>query len=574
MNESADKSEARPAPLDSGVHVGTLAGCRAVQLRNTLDQQLRDAPGRTFLVLILLVAIWASLYLLLWQVLRHVHAWGLVGVVADQTLFVHFFLVLAVMLAFSNAILTFSTLYGRDEPAFLLAMPLHARSVVFVKWLESIVLSSWAFLLLGIPLMLAVAHSGPVEWFYYPLFLGHFLGFVTIPACLGLLAAWAVAMWLPRRPMAVAVTAIMLLLLVAIYWMTNVSDRALDSSEQWLRALFRQIGMIEQPFLPSTWTAKGIVGAMREDVRSSVFYLLVVLGNGAFFTWLTVNILARWWPEAYSRAQRGRLQTTIRSGWVTSLVCTVLFFYLPQKLRRVMRKDLRGFARDAKQWSQMVIMFGLLVIYVLNLRRLPLDLESAHFKSLIAFLNLTTVSLILATFTSRFVYPLVSLESQQLWLVEMLPIRRTTLLFVKFLFALTVTGLSAGFVMALAIGVLELSPSHAWMNMSVCLGVCIGLSGLSIGLGARFPVMGNRNPARIASGFGGTLNLITSMAFVALQMAGVAALAFSELAQTFTFEGELSSRGVQIVYGLFAVSVLVAGGALWSGARHFERLEA
>ena len=561
-SDSAGKSE---QPLGSGAHVGTLAGCRAIQLRNALDQQLRDAPGRTFLVVVLLVAIWGALYLLLWQVLHHVHAWGLVGVVADQTLFVHFFLVLAVMLAFSNAILTFSTLYGRDEPAYLLAMPLHARSVVLVKWLEGIVLSSWSFLLLGIPLMLAVAHSGPVEWYYYPLFLGHFLGFVTIPACAGLLAAWAVAMWLPRRPMAVAIAVVTLLLLAVIYWLTSVSDRALESSEEWLRALFRQIGIIEQPLLPSTWTAKGIVGAMREDVRSSVFYLLVVLGNGAFFTWLTVNVLARWWPEAYSRAQRGRAQATIRRGWVTEAACALLFFYLPLRLRRVMLKDLRGFARDAKQWSQMLIMFGLLVIYVLNLRRMPLDLESPHFKGLIAFLNLTTVSLILATFTSRFVYPLVSLESQQLWLLEMLPIRRTTLLFVKFLFALTVTGLSAGFVMALAIGVLDLSPSYAWLNLSVCLGVCIGLSGLSIGLGARFPVLGNRNPARIASGFGGTLNLIMSMTFVALQMAGVAALAFSEMSQTFVFEGVLSPRGEQVVYALFVISVLVAGGGAVGG---------
>ena len=555
-----------------GFGMWLLARCRMAQLRNTVDQHLRDAPGRTFFILVLLVLIWAALYLLLQQVLQHVHAWGLVGVVANQHLFVHFFLVLAVMLTFSNSILTFSSLYGRDEAGYLLAMPLHARDVVLVKWFEGISLSSWSFLLLGVPLMLAIANSGQVRWYYYPLFLGHFLGFVAIPACLGLLAAWAVAMWAPRRPLAIALSAAGIIILTVIYWFSNISDTALKS-EEWLQVVFKQIGVVKQPLFPSTWTAKGIVAAMRENVGESLFYLLVVLGNGAFLSWLTVNILGRSWPEAYSRAQRGRALSVIRHGWMTAGTCWLLFFYLPTKLRLAMLKDLRGFARDAKQWSQMLIMFGLLVIYVLNLRRMPVDLDNPQFKALVAFLNLTTVCLILATFTSRFVYPLLSLESQQLWLVELLPIRRSTLLLVKFLFAITVTGLSAFCVMGLAVKILDLPSLYAWLNVAVCLGVCFGLSGLSIGLGARFPVLNNRNPARIASGFGGTLNLIVSMVFVSLEMAGVGWLTMGLMAKTFATANTLTMSGWMILPGLVGLSLVVGVGALWIGVRHFERLE-
>ena len=555
-----------------GAGLWLLARCRAAQARNIIDQQLRDAPGRTFFVLVLFVVIGVALYLLLWQVLRHVHGWGLVGVVADEHLFVHFFLVLAVMLAFSNAILTFNTLYGREEAGFLLGMPLNARHVVLVKWFEGIVLSSWSFLLLGVPLMLAVARNTPVEWYYYPLFLGHFLGFVAIPACLGLIAAWLVAMWAPRRPLAVAICAGTALLVLIVYWLSRISQHALES-EEWLRATFRQLGALKQPLLPSTWTAKGIVGAMREQVRSSLFYLLVVLGNAAFLSWVTINLLGRFWPDAYSRAQRGRLYTTIRRGWFTEIACWMLFFYLPGTLRKTALKDLRGFARDARQWSQMVIMFALLVIYVLNLRRIPTDLAVTHFKGLIAFLNLTTVSLILATFTSRFVYPLLSLEGQQLWLIGLLPIPRRTILLVKFLLAFTLTGLSALIVMGLAAAVLDLPRAYAWMNLSICLGICMGLSGLSIGLGARFPVLRNRNPARIASGFGGTFNLIVSMTFVAVEMAGVAVLTFHEMSGTFVVDGAFSPAGWWMLACLLGLSIVVTFLSMVVGVRHFNRLE-
>jgi ABC-2 type transport system permease protein len=334
-------------------------------------------------------------------------------------------------------------------------------------------------------------------------------------------------------------------------------------SEAWLQDVFKQLGAVKQPYFPSTWTARGIVAAMRYNVADSLFYLLVVLGNAAFLSWLTINILGHSWAKAYSSAQHGRLRPTIQRGWFTELICGVLFFYLPNRLRWIMLKDLRGFARDPR----------LLVIYVLNLRRIPLDLENPHVKGMIAFLNLTTVSLILATFTSRFVYPLLSLESQQLWLLELLPIRRITLLMVKFLFAITVTGLSGCAVMGLAVRILDLPPSWAGMNLLACLGVCTGLSGLSIGLGARFPVLGNRNPARIASGFGGTFNLIASMVFVGLVLTGVGVVSFNEIGRAYHLPSGISPTGWIALASSFALSILVAAAALLIGARHFEQLE-
>lgn len=560
-------------PLSSLEDFRLMAGCRALQLRNLVDVQLRDSPWRTLAIIGLLIGIWAALYTLLDHVLGQVRNWGLVGLVADQHVFLHFFLVLAVMLAFSNGVLAFGALYGRDESSYLLAMPIHARAVVCVKWIESLFLSSWSFLLLGVPLMLAVAHNSNVEWYYYPLFLAHFVGFVAIPACVGLLAAWAVAMWAPRRPLGVAISLGALLILGAIYWASSMSGGAVDS-EEWLRTIFRHIGVVKQPLLPHTWTARGIVAAINHRVEDSLFYLLVVFGNGAFLSWLTINVIARTWPEAYSRAQQGRFHPTIRRAWFTRTICLVLFFYLPFKLREVMLKDLKAFARDARQWSQMLIMFGLLVIYVLNLTRLPVDLNTPGNKALVAFLNLTTVSLILATFTSRFVYPLLSLESQQLWLLELLPIRRTTLLLVKFLFAATVSILSAGSVMWLAISVVELPPLWAEINIAVCLSICVGLSGLSIGIGARFPVLGDRNPARIASGFGGTVNLIASMIFVAIEMIGVAAIGARALGvDAPSLPGVLGMELRAMVVVLVMLGPVVAAIALIVGARHFRQLE-
>ncbi len=564
-------SEALPSRALPRVPFWILLRYRALQLRNAFDQQLREAPGRAFVVVLLLLLIWAALYVVLDTVLRQVGRYELIALVAKQKIFVHFFLVLAIMLAFSNAILAFGSLFGRDESGHLLSLPVSPRQVVCLKWLEGMALSSWSFLLLGVPLMLAMARNTAVAWYYYPLFVAHFLGFVIIPATFGLLVAWAVAMWAPRRRLAVVLWCAGGIALVAGAWLWNLLRNA-NHSDQWLMHFYSQLSLAQQPWLPSTWSARGIVfAAIEQRADVSLLYLGAVLANGAFFSWLTINLLGASWARAYSRARQARALGQIREGWFTAGLADFLFPYLPSRLKTLMLKDLRSFARDPAQWTQMVIMMGLLVIYALNLKRLPLDLGSPGMRAVVAFLNLTTVSLILATFTSRFVFPLLSLESQQLWLLGLLPMPRWHLLLVKFVFALTVTGLSGFLVMGLAIRALDLG-ALGRLQLLVCLGICVGLSGLAVGLGARFPVLGQRNPARIASGFGGTFNLVASMLFVAIEMAGLGLAGLLRLGESVGAGGEVHVAG-WLTPGLLLLAVVVAGVSLYVGARHFERLE-
>ena len=50
-------------------------------------------------------------------------------------------------------------------------------------------------------------------------------------------------------------------------------------------------------------------------------------------------------------------------------------------------------------------------------------------------MNLSVVGLLMSTFTTRFVFPLVSLEGRHFWLLGLLPLKRDTILWAKFLFS-------------------------------------------------------------------------------------------------------------------------------------------
>ncbi len=101
----------------------------------------------------------------------------------------------------------------------------------------------------------------------------------------------------------------------------------------------------------------------------------------------------------------------------------------------MMVKDLRLFRRDPLQWSQFLIFLGLLMLYFLNIRRFTYDVSSIAWVNMVSFLNLAVVGLLLSTFTTRFIYPMISLEGRRFWILGLLGVRRETILWSKFLFA-------------------------------------------------------------------------------------------------------------------------------------------
>ena len=54
---------------------------------------------------------------------------------------------------------------------------------------------------------------------------------------------------------------------------------------------------------------------------------------------------------------------------------------------------------------------------------------------MVSFLNLSVVGLLLSTFTTRFIFPMISLEGRRFWILGLLGVRRETILWGKFLFA-------------------------------------------------------------------------------------------------------------------------------------------
>ena len=115
-----------------------------------------------------------------------------------------------------------------------------------------------------------------------------------------------------------------------------------------------------------------------------------------------------------------------------------------------------------------------------------------------------------------FVFPTISLEGRRFWILGLLPLNRDRILWGKFLFAATGAVLVCCSLVAISDAMLRVVWVVFVVHQLNCIVLCVGLSGIAVGLGARLPDMREPSPAKIAAGFGGTLNLMLSALFTVL----------------------------------------------------------
>jgi ABC-2 type transport system permease protein len=251
-----------------------------------------------------------------------------------------------------------------------------------------------------------------------------------------------------------------------------------------------------------------------------------------------------------------------------------LTFLLSKPLREIILKDAKSLVRDPVQWSQSLVFFGLLGVYFFNLRNLPyLAVSEAFWKHLVSFLNLLATSLTLATFTTRFIYPQLSIEGQRFWIIGLAPIKRRTIIYGKFLFALIGSLIICESLIIISNWMLRSHLHTIFMQAYVVFIICLGLSGLSVGLGAIYPNIREDNPSKIVSGFGGTLTLVLSMLFV------VAIVIIQALPpQFYYFLGRLPSWRFQFwniitISAIALIGLTVAFIPLRMGLKAIEKME-
>ena len=441
-------------------------------------------------------------------------------IILVDILFAIFFFSLFVLLLFSNGIIAYGSLFRSRESAFLFAHPVPAPSVYAYKLSETLMFSSWAFLFLALPLIVAFGVDVKAPWYYYPGAALFFGVFAALPAALGGAFVLVIARFFTRSVKRVLAWCIVLALTVALVWglglFRTYQASVSNGDTGWMRKVLGQLTLSQSPLLPSYWISAGLQNLAAGELRDATYRFLLLSSTAMFLGMAGIHVAGVLYAPGYhatqarTRRRRGRIEGRFFRGLERSL------FFVKPELRILIVKDVKNFVRDPVQWSQVLVFFGLLGVYFVNMRNVQGEVDSPFWNNLINVLNLVATSLTLSTFTSRFIFPLVSLEGKRFWVLKLLPIEKKNIVYSKFWFAFVGSFVISQGLILLSDAILGVAPAVMALHALTMLIICAGLSGLSAGIGAIYPNLRETNPSKIVSGFGGTLNLIFSLLFVTL----------------------------------------------------------
>ena len=425
------------------------------------------------------------------------------------------FLTFLCFLAFSGVVTALSTFFLSEDLRLLMAAPIARRRLFHARMVRTIVQASWMVVIFIVPLLAGIGLARCATPIFYVTAVAGMLPFATIPVAAGAAVTLLLVNVFPARRARDILMLMGLLFGAAIVLLLRfIQPERLMRVESLpeITDFFATFQSPVTPMLPSFWMGETLFASLK---GTTDWLHLVALWTTAF---VMVSALAwayeRWHFTGFSKSQEAGKARFTRLAWLDPLIALLP---LPVVRRHLLAKDVKVFMRDVSQWSQLLLLLALVMIYLYNFR--VLDLEripymSGVIKNVYAFVNLGLAGFVMATVAVRFVFPAVSAEGPAFWLVRTSPVTMHDFLWSKFWTGLVPVLLLTETLTVVANELMGVDPFLKVVSAIVVLFMGFALVGLATGLGARYPRFTAENPSQVAGSFGGVAFMVAAVLFI------------------------------------------------------------
>jgi ABC-2 type transport system permease protein len=480
------------------------------------------SAGRTGILASVGAVFWIVLFSLVYRLLGYFrNAAGIGDLLAAKLLGLILLAFLSILLL-SNIITSLSSFFLSRDLELLAAAPVDSLRVYAARFIETMINSSWMMALVLLPVLCAygVAYSAGVSFVLVGLFV--LLCYLVLPAVLGTILTQVLVNVFPARRARDLLALIALLGAAALIAMFRLLKPEQLARPEGFSNLVDFIGTLRTPqsiWLPSEWAAQAMLAPLKVgDHPGDYFPLLLLSSTAAAFLVFGSWIHGRLYSEGFSRSQEGaELKEGDGARRRRRIEDSLGFVSLTG--RSLIAKDIRTFFRDTTQWSQLVLLGVLVVIYIYNIKMLPLFTgEDVGFFliNVVSFLNLGLAGFVLAAIAARFLFPAVSLEGRQLWLLRSSPLDLRLLLWSKYWVGVLPLLVIA---LALTIGtnmILRVSGMVMLLSVVTIVVMTLAIAALALGFGALFPKFDTENPAEIPTSFGGLVFMMVATTYLGI----------------------------------------------------------
>ena len=569
-------SDALPVAVRQVPHQPSLGDVLAPKWRSALARTRVEQRGRGTRVVLLLVVgalFWTAAFGICYRVLSYVQTQEIGILLASKMLGV-IFLAFAAILLLSNLITALSSFFLARDLDLLVAAPLHWFRLYLAKLLETAGHSSWMVVLMAVPILTAygiVFDGGPLFPFVV---IAALIPFVILPAVVGAAVTLLLVNVFPARRIRDLLTLVALGAVGGVALLFRLVRPERLARPEGFASLVEFLQVLRtptNPFLPTQWASDMIMNWLRHV--ADPLPVLLLLTTAAAFVMMGGWLHGRLFRDGYSKSQEGAEKFVRGRSW--SGLAAHLVSGLSPARREFLLKDVRLFFRDPTQWSQLILLGVLVVVYIFNIRSLPLfSGEKVPFflVTVIVFLNLGLAGFVLTAIGARFIFPSVSLEGRQLWLIQSSPLELRALVLSKYWLGTLPLVLLALIITVTTNLLLRASPFMMLVSCGTIAAFTFAASALALAFGAAYPKFDTENAAQIPTSFGGLVFMMSGVSLLGLLIA-VEALPVGAYLQAHQ-RGEPFVLSPTLILALAAVLVLCAVTAVIALQLASRRLEA
>jgi ABC-2 type transport system permease protein len=512
---SMPSSASLPGPAQPGLVTLTSPKWRSTWAR-LRRRPIDTLPGRGVLLGVAGTLFLAAAFGVAWRVVRYFAGVPEIGPLLAGKLLEMALLAFSAILLLSNLVTSLSTFFLARDLDLLVSAPVEWGRFYLAKLGETVVHSSWMVALLAVPLLAAyglVWHGGPL----FPLVAAAaLLPLFIVSGVIGSAITLLLVTIFPARrtrDLLGLVTVAAVGALVLFIRVLRPEQLARPEGFQNLVDFIAILRAPSHPLLPSEWSA-GMLMNWLTRVPDPLPIALLWSTAGALVV-IGAALHRRWYLAAFSRAQEGADHFGRTSRWSTA--GGWLLRGMPPMRREFILKDLRIFFRDTTQWSQLILIGVLVLVILFNVQALPLftgERVPIFLVTLIVFLSQGLAGFAIANVAAHFIFPSVSLEGRQLWLLRSSPLDPGAMLRGKYL-----VGIVPLLVLALGLTITTdvlLRANSFMMVVSVATVVAytLAVGGLALGMGTLFPQFETENAAQIPTSFGGLVFMLLAVALL------------------------------------------------------------
>ena len=326
------------------------------------------------------------------------------------------FMTLFLMLVLSALISALNIFFLSRDLKLLLSAPMSSGRIFLWKAVETALTSSIMVVFFALPVLFAFCYHFAPGWINVLGVLLVFLLYVLTGILLGILLGMTIPAFFSahRIQPVLSFVSIGLVSFVVLFLRMLRPERflnpdAIESLLDYMGGL--DVGMFS--YFPFHWAAKGLGALAKAKIGEYLKTVGLFLFVGSLLVFLIFWFQRRFYLLMVDRLGEGSGRRA-RSSWRArgSKGVSSAFW----------QKEVKTFLRSPSQWSQLLIVAALAVLFVLNIRSIPLPHPSI--RHLIAFLNMGMAGFIVVGLASRFAFTAIPMEGGGLAHVLSSPVRR------------------------------------------------------------------------------------------------------------------------------------------------------